>query len=172
MDVILTEDIPKLGNAGQVVRVKDGYARNFLLPRGKALLATRGRVSELEHKTRMIEERQRKEISGLEGVVGRLASLALEFEVNASDEGKLFGSVTNADIAAKIAESGIEVDRRKIELPEPIRQLGEYDVAIRLHREVVAQVAVKVSSAGGPPPPEEKAEQAEDEEPVEESQEV
>lgn len=159
MEVILTEDIAKLGHAGDLVRVKDGYARNFLLPRGKALLATRGRVSDLEHKRRVVEEKQRKEVAGLEQVARRISELSLEFEARAGEEGKLFGSVTNADIAGRLAEQGLEVDRRKIELPEPIKQVGEYDVSVRLHREVTAQIAVKVTALDAPPPEAEESEE-------------
>ncbi len=144
LEVILTEDVGKLGTAGEVVRVKPGYARNYLIPQGKAMLATSGRVRELEHKKRIIEEKVRKEVGNHEAIGRRLAETPLEFQVQAGEAGKLFGSVTSADIAAKLAERGLELDRRKITLEEPIKQLGEYDVEIRLHREVSAQVHVKV----------------------------
>jgi large subunit ribosomal protein L9 len=151
MEVILTEDIPKLGHAGDLVRVKDGYARNYLLPRGMALLATRGRVRELEHQKRMVEEKNRKELHGHEAVARQLNEAELEFGVHASGEGKLFGSVTNADIAEQLHAKGIEVERRKIDLPEPIKQVGEYSVPVRLHRQVTAEVAVRVVSVDTPP---------------------
>lgn len=164
MEVILTEDIPKLGDAGEVVRVKDGYGRNYLLPLGKALLATAGRVRELEHKKRVIAEKQRKEIARQQSVSERIIGLELEFEVHASEEGKLFGSVTNADLAERLRENGVEVDRRRIELPEPIKQVGEYTVAVRLHREVTAEFSVRVTSLDAPPPePESEPPEAEDE---------
>ncbi len=147
VEVILTEDILTLGHAGEVVRVRPGYARNYLLPQGKAMLATKGRVRELEHKKRVIEEKIRKEISGHEARARQLGEIELEFQVLVGEEGKLFGSVTNADIAGRLAERGIELDRRKIELREPIKQLGEYDVMVRLHREVAAQLHVKVVAA-------------------------
>jgi large subunit ribosomal protein L9 len=162
MEIILTEDVPKLGHAGDVVRVKDGYARNYLLPRGMALLATRGRVRELEHKKRMIEEKDRKEIHSHEGFARQINALELEFDVHASEEGKLFGSVTNSDIASQLKEKGVEVDRRKIELPEPIKLVGEYSVPIRLHRQVTAEVAVKVTSLDVPSPSEEASEDQEE----------
>lgn len=161
MEIILTEDVPKLGHAGDIVRVKDGYARNYLLPRGKAMLATRGRVREIEHKKQVIAEKQRKEISSLEGVARQLAGLSLEFEARAGEEGKLFGSVTNADIAARLAEQGVEVDRRRIDLHDPIKQIGEYDVPVRLHREVTATVSVKVRSLEGEAAPGEEIEEPE-----------
>lgn len=146
MEVILTEDVAKLGRAGDLVRVKPGYGRNYLIPQGKALLATRGRVRELEHKKRVIEQRERKEVSAHEQLAQRLSALQLRFEVQAGEEGKLFGSVTTADIAGQLGEQGFEVDRRKIELADPIKQLGEYEVSVRLHREVTAQIKVEVAA--------------------------
>ena len=144
VEVILTEDISTLGSAGEVVRVRPGYARNYLLPQGKAMLATKGRVRELEHKRRVIEEKIRKEVGGHELVAKRLEQTELEFQVLVGAEGKLFGSITNADIAGRLGEQGIELDRRKIELSEPIKQLGEYKVTLKLHREVSTQIRVKV----------------------------
>jgi large subunit ribosomal protein L9 len=134
-----------------------------------ALLATRGRVAELEHKKRVIDEKNRKEVHAHEGVARQLNAVELEFDVHASEEGKLFGSVTNSDIAAQLLEKGMEVDRRRIELPEPIKQVGEYVVPIRLHRQVTAQVAVKVTSLDVPPPSEESSEREDEgDEPQEE----
>ena len=147
MDVILTEDVPKLGSAGDVVRVKPGYGRNYLIPQGKAMLATRGRVSELEHKKRVVEERERKLIAGLQETASRLAAADVTFAVQAGEEGKLFGSVTTADIAERLGEAGFEVDRRRVDLAEPIKQIGEHEVSIRLHREVVCNITVKVEEA-------------------------
>ena len=144
VEVILTEDISTLGNAGEVVRVRPGYARNYLLPQGKAMLATKGRVRELEHKRRVIEEKIRKQVSGHELTAKQLEQTELEFQMLAGEEGKLFGSVTNADIAARLEERGIKLDRRKIVLKEPIKQLGEYEVTLKLHREVSARIRVKV----------------------------
>ncbi len=144
VEVILTEDISTLGSAGEVVRVRPGYARNYLLPQGKAMLATKGRVSELEHKRRVIEEKIRKEVGGHELVAKRLEQTEFEFQVLAGEDGKLFGSITNADIAGRLGEQGIKLDRRKIELVEPIKQLGEYEVTLKLHRKVSTQIRVKV----------------------------
>jgi large subunit ribosomal protein L9 len=144
VEVILTEDISTLGSAGEVVRVRPGYARNYLLPQGKAMLATKGRVRELEHKRRVIEEKIRKEVGGHELVAKRLEQTEFEFQVLAGEDGKLFGSITNADIAGRLGEQGIKLDRRKIELVEPIKQLGEYEVTLKLHRKVNTQLRVKV----------------------------
>ena len=167
MNLILTQDIEKLGQAGDVVKVKAGYGRNYLLPRGLAMLATEGRVKELEHKHRVVEDRVRKEVAGHELVAKQLEGLALDFEVRVGEEGKLFGSVTNADIGARLAERNFRVDRRKIELPEPIKQVGEYEVTVKLHREVRAKIRVNVFGDGAlepvgevPEAPEEAAESA------------
>lgn len=150
--VILTEDVHNLGIAGQVVRVRDGYARNYLMPRGIALLATEGRVREIEHKKRVIDDRQKKEVAGHQEVAARLSKVNLEFKVHAGDEGKLFGSVTSIDIHAQLVAQGFEVDRRKVVLPDPIKQLGTYEVPVRLHREVIPSIKVQVIAAEGPPP--------------------
>jgi large subunit ribosomal protein L9 len=150
MEIILTEDVPKLGNAGDIVRVKGGYARNYLLPLGKAMLATRGRVADLEHKRRVIEDKQRKAVAGFEAQAKAISQLEFEFAMNASEEGKLFGSVTNANIAERLKERGFEVDRRKIQLDEHIKQVGEYEVSIRLHRDVSSQVKIRVVSSEAP----------------------
>jgi large subunit ribosomal protein L9 len=147
VEIILTEDVPKLGRAGDVVRVTSGYGRNYLIPQGKAMLATRGRVTELAHKKRMVEERERKLVAEQQELAARLAAAEVTFAVQAGEEGKLFGSVTTADIVARLAEAGFEVDRRKVDLSEPIKQLGLHAISIRLHREVVCNITVKVEEA-------------------------
>jgi large subunit ribosomal protein L9 len=144
MQVILTEDVPQLGNAGDVVNVKPGFARNYLMPQGKAMLATEGRVREIQHQRQVIEEKVKKEMKSFEAVAKRLSDLSLEFKVQAGEEGKLFGSVTNADIAEQLTARGFEIDRRRIELSEPIKLLGDYEVEIKLHREVKGRVKVQV----------------------------
>lgn len=154
MEVILTEDVPKLGGAGDVVRVRSGYGRNYLLPQGKAMLATRGRVADLAHKRRVIDEKQRKQIGDMQQVASQLKGIEIVFEMNASAEGKLFGSITNAKIAEALASRGFTVDRRKIVLADTLRQVGEYEVTIRLHREVEAAIKVSVVSSGLAPEPE------------------
>ncbi len=164
MEVILTEDIPKLGNAGEVVRVRRGYGRNYLLPKGKAMLATRGRVKQLEHQKRVIDEKLSKEMVVYKALAEKIVSVPLRFEAQASAEGKLFGSVTNGDIAGRLAEHGFEVDRRKIQLSGPIKQTGEHEVSVRLHRDVIQTLTVSVVAADAPPPPEEPFDDAEPEE--------
>jgi large subunit ribosomal protein L9 len=145
--LILTEDVPSLGEAGDVVSVKPGFARNYLLPQGKAVPATDAKVREIEHHKRVIAERVSRDRKQLEAERERLERVELEIAANAGEEGKLFGSVTSAQLAELLAARGFSVDRRRIELPEPIKELGEHVVAIRLHRDVVARVTVKVSAA-------------------------
>jgi len=145
--LILREDVPKLGHAGEVVSVKPGYARNFLLPQGKAALASEAKVKELEHHKRLIAEKVARELKNWSATRDRLEQLLLEVEAQAGEEGRLFGSVTAIQIAELIAEKGFEIDRRKIELAEPIKEVGEHIVPIRLHREVIARVSLKVTAA-------------------------
>ena len=145
--LILREDVPSLGDAGDVVSVKPGFARNYLLPQGKAIPATDANVSELEHHKRVVTERVTRERRVFEAQRDRLQAQRLEFIAQAGEEGKLFGSVTASQIAEELAAKGIEIDRRKIQLEEPIREVGEHTVLIRLHREIVANVKVKVTAA-------------------------
>ena len=150
MEVILTEDIHRLGNAGDVVKVKAGFGRNYLLPQGKAMLATASRVKEIEHKRRVIAEIQKRAIAGFREIERQVKAIELVFEMQASPEGKLFGSVTNADVAAKLAAGGVEVERRKVVLAEPIKSIGEHPITVRLHREVQVPMVVKVVAGNAP----------------------
>jgi large subunit ribosomal protein L9 len=147
VQVILREDVHALGEAGDVVTVKPGYARNYLVPQGKALPATAERVNEVEHQKRVIAEKRARELKDLEAVKAKLEGLALEIAAQAGEEGKLFGSVTAQHLSDLLAEKGLEVDRRKIVLEEPIKSLGEHTVAIRLRSDVVAEFKVKVTAA-------------------------
>ncbi len=145
--LILKDDVANLGLAGDLVNVKPGYARNYLLPQGKAIPATESRMRELEHHRRIIAESVEKERRTLEAERSKLEGVVLEVTANVGEEGKLFGSVTTAQLAELLAEKGFTVDRRKIALDEPIREVGDHSVPIRLHRELVAHVKVKVSAA-------------------------
>ena len=145
--LILREDVPKLGHAGEVVSVKPGYARNFLLPQGKAALASEAKVNELEHHKRLIADKVTRDLKDLNASRDRLEQLQLEVEAKAGEEGRLFGSVTAIQIAELIGEKGIEIDRRKIDLAEPIKEVGDHSVPIRLHREIIANVKLKVTAA-------------------------
>jgi len=150
VDLILREDVHGLGHAGELVSVKPGYARNYLLPRGMAALATKARVKELEHQKRVIQDKLAKELGDLEAVKAKLAGITLETSALAGDEGKLFGSVTNVMIAELLAAKGFEVDRRKIVLSEPIKSTGEHKVPIKLRNDVSAEVKLVVKAADAP----------------------
>jgi large subunit ribosomal protein L9 len=145
--VILREDVASLGDAGELVSVKPGFARNFLIPQGKAIPATAAHVRELEHQKRVIAEKVARERAQLEAERGRIHGTVIEINAQAGEEGKLFGSVTAAMIADELAKRGLEVDRRRIALGEPIKEVGEHAVPVRLHREVEATVTVKVIPA-------------------------
>ncbi len=147
VQVILSEDVHALGNAGDIVSVKPGYARNFLVAQGKAMLATAERVHQVEHQQRVISEKRAKELKDLESVKAKLDAIKLEIEAKAGEEGKLFGSVTAQNLADLLAEKGLSVDRRKIVLAEPIKTVGEHQVAIRLCSDVVAEFKVVVKAA-------------------------
>ncbi len=144
--LILRESVPSLGEVGDVVRVKPGFARNYLLPQRKAILATDSRVREVEHLKRVVSDKAAKELVDLGALRDRLAGTSLEVTARVGDEGKLFGSVTVAQIADLLAEKGYEIDRRKIALAEPIKEAGEHTVSIRLHREVSAEIKVTVTA--------------------------
>ena len=144
MEVILKEDVVNLGQRGDVVKVADGYGRNFLLPRKLALQATQANKAVIEQMKSAAARRSASEKALAEELVTKLAPLVLSFTRKSGEAGHLFGSVTSADIAAELANQGFEVDRRKIQLSEPLKSLGESSVAIRLHREVTAHIKVKV----------------------------
>jgi large subunit ribosomal protein L9 len=152
--LILREDIEKLGHAGDLVSVKPGYARNFLLAKGKANLATEARIKELEHHRRMIADEQAKTLKDLEAARAKIEAAVVEVEVQAGVGGKLFGSVTLQQVADLLAEKGIELDRRKMHIDEPIKTTGEHELQVRLHREVVAKLKVVVTASGVVAPPE------------------
>jgi large subunit ribosomal protein L9 len=146
MEVILREDVAKLGRPGDVVRVKDGYARNFLLPRGLAVEANQRNLRAFEHEKRLAMRRREAKKQFALQQKEKLDALALTLTVRAGEEGRLFGSVTNIDIERALRVHGIEVDRRKIMLPEPIKQLGEFTVVIKVDPEVEATLRLKVAA--------------------------
>ncbi|MGI9951648.1 50S ribosomal protein L9 [Moorellaceae bacterium AZ2] len=145
MKVILTADVPKLGAKGSVVEVSDGYARNYLFPRHLAVPATEGRLEELSRARAQEERKKQKEREEAQKVARQLEGTTVTVKARSGEGGKLFGSVTNKEIAQEIENTfHIKVDRRKIELEEPIRMLGSYPVVLRLHPEVQAKVLVQV----------------------------
>ena len=144
MEVILREDVPHLGHIGDVVNVKPGYARNYLLPRGLAVVANRRNLRELEHQRRMAAEKRERVRRAAEGLAEQLGKLRLVVRARAGEEGKLFGSVTNLDLERALAERGIAIDRRRIRLPEPIKQVGEHRVPVHLGVGVSCELVVEV----------------------------
>jgi len=144
MEVILKEDVANLGSRGEVVKVADGYGRNFLLPRKLAMQATAANKAVIEQMKHAAARRSATEKTQAEELVTKLEPVVLSFTRKSGEAGHLFGSVTSADIATALAAEGFEVDRRKIQLPEPIKSLGDTSVAIKLHREVTAHVKVTV----------------------------
>ncbi|HEX9580905.1 MAG TPA: 50S ribosomal protein L9 [Gemmatimonadales bacterium] len=144
MDVILREDIDHLGHAGELVHVKDGYARNFLIPQGLALHATEGNRRRIEGERKRRAARQAADRSTAEAVATRLADVSLTFTMKAGEGDRLFGSITAADIAEKLRELGHDIDKRRVELDEPIKLVGIYKVPVRLDAGVHAEVRVWV----------------------------
>jgi large subunit ribosomal protein L9 len=149
MEVILREHVDNLGRRGEIVKVADGYARNFLLPRKLALLATDGNKKQIERERVKFDVKELEEQKVAEAVVARLAGVEIEIARKVGETEALYGSVTSADIAEALAAKGFELDRRKLHLPEPIKKLGEYEVPLKLHREVTTKVKVRVVAEGG-----------------------
>lgn len=146
MEVILRDDIKSLGKAGELVRVKPGYARNFLLPKGLAYEATEGNKKRIVAETKARNIRLAAEKDAAVAAAAGLGAIALTFARKAGEEGKLFGSITSQDIADSLAAQGQVVDKRKIELTHPIKTVGEHSVVVRLHPEVHAHVRVTVAA--------------------------
>lgn len=144
MKVILRENVDNLGHAGEIVNVKPGYARNFLVPKGLALVATKANEAVLENERRMIAARQNREKMGAEELAKRLEELSITIAVAVGEEDKLFGSVTSMDIADAVVAQGIELDKRKILLDEPIKALGLYTVDVKLQTDVIGKIKVWV----------------------------
>ena len=144
MQVILLEDISSLGNAGDLVKVSDGFGRNFLIPQKKAILATEKNIKSLEHQKRLVQHRMAKTKKDVQRLAQEIENLSCTFAKPVGESGKLFGSVTTMEIEAYLKENGIEVDRKKIHLEEPIKSVGMYTVPIKLHLDVVANLKVWV----------------------------
>ena len=144
--VILRQDVAELGNSGDVVTVKTGYARNFLLPRGLAYEATDANVRQLEEERRRADSKSKRDFLEARRRAAQLETVSLTFHANAGEEGKLFGSITSGDIADRLKEQNLdfEIDKRDIEIDEPIKSLGVYSVPIRLHSEVKPEVKIWV----------------------------
>ena len=144
MEVILKEDIVNLGKIGDVVRVRDGYARNYLLPRGLVLVANKKNIKTFEHQKKLVADQKQKVIRHAQTVGGELSGVALTIAMRTGEEGKLFGSVTNIQIEKALKAKGLNVDRRKIHLDEPIRVLGDYEIPVRLSADLTVPLKVSV----------------------------
>jgi large subunit ribosomal protein L9 len=144
MQVILLEDVPSLGKVGDMVKVSNGFGRNYLLPRKKAIVATERSVKILEHQKRLVQHRIGKARKDAELIAQEIGKLSCTFIKTVGESGKLFGAVTSMEIEDYLKENGIEVDRKKILLEEPIKNLGIFNVPIKLHPEVTAQLKVWV----------------------------
>ena len=148
MKVILTEEIRGLGTRGDVVTVKDGYARNYLLPKNLAREASTGNLKQIEHERRKWSLLAEQEKGAAQKAADKVKGVKITIEKRVGEHGHLFGSVTANEIADALLEKGIEVDKRRIELEQPIKNLGVHDVDVRLHRDVTAQIKVEVIALG------------------------
>lgn len=146
MEIILTENVEGLGNIGDLVKVKPGYARNFLVPRGLAVKADPRNVKELEHQKRQMERKLQRVTQAAEVLKSKIEGNPIQVTHKAGEEGKLYGSVTSMELEAKLAEKGIEIDRKRILLAEPIKSLGEHDVPVKLDAGVVATIKLTVAA--------------------------
>ena len=145
MEIILRDHVEHLGTRGQIVKVADGYARNYLLPRKLALLATEANKKRVERERKIAEAREAEERAASEAIATRLSALELAFTRKVGDTEQLYGSVTSQDIADAVKAKGFDIDRRKILLPDAIKALGEFTVPVELHRDVTAQLKVTVA---------------------------
>ncbi len=146
MRIILQEPVDHLGNIGETVTVADGYARNYLLPTGRAIIANESNVNYVKHHMRGLEKKRLRLQAQGEALRERLQSLTLEFERKVGEQGKLFGSVTAMDVAEQLQANGIEIDRRKIELPEAIKNIGDFKALVKIQIGIVAEVKIVVVS--------------------------
>jgi large subunit ribosomal protein L9 len=144
MQVILREDIEKLGKIGDLVKVADGYARNFLVPRKKAIEATPDNLHAMDHAKKMISDRLRKMKKEAAAEADQIKGLAVTIKAKVGEEGKLFGSVTSMDIAEAAKAKGVNIEKRKIVLEEPLKRLGDYTITVKLHPDVTADFKVSV----------------------------
>jgi large subunit ribosomal protein L9 len=144
MKIILKEDIKKLGKMGQIVDVADGYARNYLVPKGIAVEASTKNIRSLEHEKKIIQEKARKHKDSAQDLASRISAMTLTIKAKAGEEEKLFGSVTTMDIAEALLTRGVEIEKKKIVLEEPIKRLGSYSVQIKLHPDVSVPLTIEV----------------------------
>lgn len=144
MKVILKDDIKKVGKMGDIVNVADGYARNYLIPRGLAVEANTKNIKSMEHEKRIIHDKARRIKNSSQNLASRISAMTLVIKAKAGDEDKLFGSVTNMDVVEALKNEGVEIDKKKVLLEEPIKRLGSYSVNVKLHPEVIIQLNIQV----------------------------
>jgi large subunit ribosomal protein L9 len=144
MKVILKEDVKHVGKMGQIVDVADGYARNYLVPKGLVTEASTKNIKFLEHEKRIIQEKSKKIRNSAQDLAHRISSLTISIKAKAGEEGKLFGSITTMDVAEALQKEGVEIDKKKISLEEPIKRLGSYTVNIKLHPDVSAPLNIQI----------------------------
>ena len=144
MKVILKEDIPKLGRMGKTVDVKPGYGRNYLIPQGKAILATSKNLKALEHERMLIQRKADLARKEAEGLAGKISGLTLTLTRKVVEEDKLYGSVSVSDISQALEEAGVEIERKSIKLVDPIKSLGEFKVSVKVYHDVTAKITVQV----------------------------
>ena len=149
MEVILREHVDNLGRRGEIVKVADGYARNYLLPRKLALAASEGNKQQIERERAKFEIKELEEQKSAQAVADRMANVELEISRKVGETEALYGSVTSSDIADALAAKGFELDRRKLVLADPIKRLGEFEVPVKLHRDVTVKLKVRVVAEGG-----------------------
>jgi len=144
MKVILKEDVKHVGKMGQIVDVADGYARNYLIPKGLVTEASTKNIKFLEHEKRIIQEKSKKIRNSARDLASRISSLTISIKAKAGEEGKLFGSITTMDVAEALQKEGVEIDKKKISLEEPIKRLGSYTVNIKIHPDVSAPLNIQI----------------------------
>ncbi len=147
MKLLLKEDVEGLGDCGDEVTVKDGYGRNFLIPNGKAILATPRNVKQFNHQKSIVQARLKKVVAAAQGRAGEISQVTCVITKKAGEQGKLFGSVTTQEIVEALRSKGVEIDRRKIQMKEAIKSLGEFQIPIKLHQDVTAEIKVIVVAA-------------------------
>jgi len=146
MEVILKEDIVNLGKIGEVVRVRDGYARNYLLPRGLVLMANKKNLKTFDHQKKLVADQKQKTMRQAQSAADQLTGISLVIPMKVGEEGRLFGSVTNIEIEKALKAKGLNVDRRKIHLDEPIKTAGDYEVPVRLAADLTVPLKLSVVS--------------------------
>jgi large subunit ribosomal protein L9 len=144
MKVILKEDVKTIGNMGEIVDVADGFARNYLVPKGLAAEANVKNIRSMEHEKKIIQEKSKKIKASAQSLSEQIANMTITMKAKAGEDGKLFGSVTSMDIAEQLKNEGLEIDKKKIYLDEPIKRLGTYAVNVKLHSDVSAQLTIQV----------------------------